>query len=361
MKIAVLLLALLVAAAPPDEPKVREGKWSKRKIPAGWVVVETDNFHIQSQCGEAKAEALGAHLEAMHEVYQELLPSRRTPPVYVLKIFKDRSAFKKYSGSGGVAYYSKWTKELVGYDTGIVLGKRDIPAMIKLGAEFEGELTDAELERVLELFEQITDTWTMDTARVLSHEGWHQYFHAYTVSWVEMPQWLDEGVGDYFFMAERDGQADTKHGYRIGDMNWHRVRAVRRALAEGSTVSFSELLEFEQSQYYSNSSVFYAQGWSMVHFLLQHEDKKIRELPVKLIKSFKDTKNVHKSNKKVFKKVDLEALEREWLGWLLIQPYEDPLLDLANEFGERISVEDLDCKEGLKQVYTWYLEHPGEL
>jgi hypothetical protein len=353
------LLALLIAATPPGDPVVRPGEWSKRKIPAGWIVIETDNFHIQSQCGLEKAEALGAHLEAMHEVYQELLTSRRKAPMYVLKIFKDRKNFTGYQGSKAVAYYNKGTKELVGYDTGVILGKRDVPPIIKLSPDFTGLLTDVERERLAVLFEQITDTWTFDLARVLSHEGWHQYFHTYTVSWVTMPSWLDEGVGDYFFMAEQDGQTGGKHGYRIGDTNWHRVRSVRRGLAEGSTVSFAELLDFEQSQYYSNPGVFYAQGWSMVHFLLQHEDKKINQLPVKLIKSFKDTKNFRKSNDKVFKKVDLEALEREWLGWLLSLPYEDPLLDLATEFGDLLTKEDLECSSGLKRIYTWYLEHPG--
>jgi hypothetical protein len=365
MKLLALCFTLFVAAAPPaavaDDPKVRPGEWSKRKIPAGWVVIETDNFHIQSQCGEEKGRALGEHLEAMHEVYQELLSSRRKAPTYVLKIFEDRKAFTAYQGSTAVAYYNKGTKELVGYDTGVILGKRDIPAIIKLKPEFEGELTDAERARLDELFEKISDTWTFDLARVLSHEGWHQYFHTYTVSWVKMPSWLDEGVGDYFFMAERDGQNGGKHGYRIGDTNWHRVRSVRRGLAEGSAVSFEELLDFEQQQYYSNPGVFYAQGWSMVHFLLQHENKKWRELPVKLIKSFKDTKNFRKSNDKVFKKVDMEELEREWLGWLLSLPYEDPLLDLANEFGARITIEDLDCKDSLKSVYSWYLKNAEAL
>ena len=74
-------LALLIAAAPPGDPKVRPGEWSKRKIPKGWIVLETKNFHIQSECGKEKAELLGRHLEAMHDVYQELLPSRRKAPL----------------------------------------------------------------------------------------------------------------------------------------------------------------------------------------------------------------------------------------------------------------------------------------
>ena len=141
---------------------------------------------------------------------------------------------------------------------------------MQLSPDCKVELKDEERVRLKELFEEITDEYTFDTARVLSHEGWHQYFHNYTVSIVSMPSWLDEGVGDYFFTATRDGQnADGGHGYRLGDINMYRLRVLRRGLAEGSAVDFPTLLDFEQEQYYSNPSVFYAQGWSIVHMLRQ--------------------------------------------------------------------------------------------
>jgi hypothetical protein len=198
----------------------------------------------------------------------------------------------------------------------------------------------------------------MDTAGILSHEGWHQYFHNYTVSWVEMPSWLDEGVGDYFFMARRDEQAGGDRSYRLGDLNHYRLRVVQRAMIDGTTVSFRTLQSFAQRDYYSNASVYYAQGWSMVQFLMHHQDPDFRELIPKLIKDFKDTKNFQKSTDKVFKKVDLDALDRDWIAWVLGQATQDPLRTLALEFGDRLAAGQLQMPESWRAVYTWHVAHP---
>jgi hypothetical protein len=241
----------------------------------------------------------------------------------------------------------------------VILGKRDIPAKMELSPDCTTAFTDKEKARLKELFEKITDAYTMDEARILSHEGWHQYFHNYTISWVAMPSWLDEGVGDYFFTATKDEQnSDGKHGYRLGDINELRLRAVRRGLFEGSAVDFHTLLGFEQEQYYSNPGVFYAQGWSMVEFLLEHKDPAYRALIPKLIKDFKDSKNFRKSTEKVFKGFDMAALDKEWLAWLLSRPITDPFLELAREFGDRLKPEDISwADEKLTKLYKWYLDH----
>jgi hypothetical protein len=76
-----------------------------------------------------------------------------------------------------------------------------VPAIISVGEDVRAKLSEPERQRVAELVEAISDAYVPDTGRALSHEGWHQYFHMYTVSWVAMPSWLDEGVGDYFYMA----------------------------------------------------------------------------------------------------------------------------------------------------------------
>jgi hypothetical protein len=141
-------------------------------------------------------------------------------------------------------------------------------------------------------------------------------------------------------------------------MNWHRLRSVRRALEDGQTVSFERLMDFKQADYYANPGVFYAQGWSMVHFLLKSDDARRRELIPRLLKDFKDTKNFVKSTDKVFKGLDLAELDKEWIGWLLLQPFDDPLLDAARELGAKVPVTDLKGEARLIKAYGWYLDHP---
>jgi len=356
-------LLLLVAAARAGDERVKEGPWNKRDVPRGWAIVETEHYQVQSQIGEETGRRLGEHLESMLKLYDSFMPTRRKLETFVLKVFRDKKGFCDYSGNdiktNTVAYYNQSSKELVGYDCGFVFGQRTTPPLLAVSPAAAEKLTPKERERIASLFDAGTNAYTFDLVRVLSHEGWHQYFHFFTVSWVPMPSWLDEGLGDYFFMAEKDEQAGGEHGYRLGDMNSHRLRSVRRAIEDGKTVTFEKLMDFEQEDYYSDPGTFYAQGWSMVYFLLESSDPSRKELIPKLIRDFKDTKNFRKSTDKIFKKLDLAELDREWIGWLLSQPLEDPLLTAAREFAGKLEPKDLAGEERLLKAYTWYVEHPA--
>lgn len=361
--VAALLLVALAAVGPGD-PKVVPGAWNKRDIPAGWTVIETEHYHVQCQAGAEKAELLAEHLESMWKVYSDFMPTRRKPETFVLKIFRDREQFLLYEPSAKTAgaYYDASTKELVGYDSGIMLGRRDTPPMVAVTDSVLARFTEPERRRIAELFEAISDAYTLDTAGALSHEGWHQYFHMYTVSNVPMPAWLNEGIGDYFYVARRDEQAPDGHGYRLGGLNGYRLRILQRALVDGTTVDFKTLLSFEQEDYYKNASVYYAQGWSMVQFLLHNHNPEYRELIPRLIKDFKASKNFVKSTEKVFKGLDLDRLDRDWIGWVTSLEVDDPLRDLAFEFGDRLEAEELLSTDArLPGAYTWHLQHPGEL
>src|SRR5262249_13171216 len=149
-------------------------------------------------------------------------------------------------------------------------GKRTTTPKIWLKASTGATgLSDAEHQQVAKLVEAGADAYTFDLVRVLAHEGWHQYFHFYTVSWVPMPQWLDEGVGDYFFMAPKEMSDGNLPGYEVGRIFTHRLRRIRRGIEDGDFTPFGKFMGIDQAAYYKNPSVNYAQGWSMVYFLLQ--------------------------------------------------------------------------------------------
>ncbi len=352
-----LLLVTALAALPgsasaaPGDEHVRPGEWSRNKVPDGWVLFETPHYQVQSQVGEDKARRLGQHLEAMLAVYGEILPFRKQLPTFVLKLFDGRGSFLAYNpgARNAAAYYDKSAKELVAYDSGIILGVRDIPARIRLVPGLPLALTDAEVEELAGLFDRITDSYLLDLGGVLAHEGWHQYFHHYTVSWVPMPAWLDEGLGDYFYTAVREQGEDG--GYTLGKLNDDRLRVIQTAFEEGTFARFEDILEFEQADYYSNAQVYYAQGWSMVQFLMHHEDGKLRALIPKLIKDFKGSKNFRRSTEKAFKGRDLDELERQWVGWVLSTEAQDPLRELAVRFGDRLLPDDLEAPSSWRDRY----------
>jgi hypothetical protein len=360
------LAALLLVAASAragDDDKIKEGQWTKHDIPKGWVLVETPHYQIQSSLDAATSKKLGDCLESMLKLYSDFMPTRRKLSTFVLKVFPSKAAFCTYSGykpdTPVVAYYNQGTQELVGYDCGYIFGKRTTPPQLHLKpGTGSGGLTDPQRQQVNDLLVAASNAYTFDLVRVLAHEGWHQYFHFYTVSWVPMPAWLDEGVGDYFFMAAKDMQDGNLPGFELGRINIHRLRRMRRGLEDGTFTPFEQFMDFDQAAYYQNGSLNYAQGWSMVHFLLQNKDPKRRELIPKLIRDFKDSKNFRKSTDKVFAGEKYDQLNKDWLGWLLEQTVEDPLLTLARQFGDKVAPKDIDGEKNLLDVYKWYLDHP---
>jgi len=364
--LCVLLIAAVLApgAHAGDDDDVRAGEWGKRKVPAGWVVVDTPHYQVQSQVGKDKAKLLGDHLEGMRLLYRELVKSRSKMPTFVVKVFESREQFLGYRSDDLIddalsAWYDPVYKELVTFDTGVMLGKREIPTGISVDPDRLHKLAHADLQRIYKLLDDATVAYTDDTAHVLSHEAWHQYFHAYTVSWVPMPTWLDEGVAEYFYMATAP-EGNGRRSYKAGALNQARLRDVLRAYEDRRTKRLALLMQYEQTDYYREAAVLYAQGWSLVHFLMTHRSAKYRAVIPNLIRDFKDSKNFHESTAKAFDDFDLDELDREWLGWLLSQVPEDPLKDLAREYGRQIKPAELRTgDESVREMYEWHLRNPN--
>src|SRR5262249_1116982 len=81
--------------------------------------------------------------------------------------------------------------------------------------------------------------------------------------------WYNEGHGDYFSGALiKDGKMRS-----IGVNPW-RVRTIQEAIKAEKTISWSDIIRYEQAQYYDKEKVHicYAQGWSMIYFLRTCKD-----------------------------------------------------------------------------------------
>ncbi len=334
-----LLAALVALAAAPDEDAVRPGPWSARDVPEGWVVTETDAYQVQSEVGEDKARRLAEHLEGLLPAYRELLPDRRRLPTLVLKVFRDREAYRAYGGVS-VAHYDDVHGEIACYDTGVVLGRRDVPAQIRLADPGALDLRGEEHDALRRLLDDVTDALVVDVAEAVAHEGWHQVLHETTVSQVAMPAWIDEGVADWFSTARLDPETGR---WTVGALHHGRLRVVRRALEEGRTVSFGEMLGFDQDDYYRDAETSYAQGWSMVAFLMRHEDPALREAVGDLIAHFRRSKDFRESTERVFRDRDLDALGRDWEAWVAATEPDDPFATLAEAFGDRLRPEHLEA------------------
>lgn len=319
--------ALLAPLAAQNQ--IRPGPWtSAGKVPEGWVVHNTKNYHIQSQCGLDKAKRLGEHMEVMNVVYRRMFKPDKTGGVKLqtIKVFVDEKAFHAYGAPPGAgAYYSPGDREMVCYDTG-KWSDEDPKAAPATGPE-------TARDRLARRMGDFEDMMKMDILGCAAHEGWHQYYHWMVVSRVDLPSWINEGMGDYFYTAApRDGKGKKAD---LGRMFDGRLRILKAAKAQSRMVPLAEFLAMLQRDYYSNPSICYAQGWAFCQFLLHGAEGKYAKLiPQYVAELCRDT-NWESVQKKVFKGVDLAALEVEFHAFVdtLKTSVADPLEELEKAMG----------------------------
>ncbi|MBM3973842.1 MAG: DUF1570 domain-containing protein [Planctomycetes bacterium] len=322
---AFALLLTQVAA----QSQIRPGPWtSASKVPEGWVVHNTKNYHIQSQCGLDKAKRLGEHMEVMNAVYRRMFKPSGTGGVKLqtIKVFVDDKAFHAYGAPAGAgAYYSSSDREMVCYDTG-KWSDEDKEQAAATGKETAKD----RLARRLGDFE---DMMKMDILGCAAHEGWHQYYHWLVVSRVDLPSWINEGVGDYFYTAApRDGKGKKADLGRIFD---GRLRILKAAKAQSRMVPLPEFLRMLQRDYYSNPSICYAQGWAFCQFLLHGAEGKYAKLIPQYVAEIARTTNWEAVQGKVFKGIDLAKLEIEFHAYVdTLKPgVADPMDELEKALG----------------------------
>ena len=294
---AVVLSAALAA-------QIRPGPWqTASKVPEGWVVHNTKNYHIQSQCGIEKAKRLGVHMEVMNAVYRRMFkPGKGGAKQQTIKLFKDEEAFHGYGAPpGAAAYYSPGEREMVCYDTGKWSDEEptEAPATGK----------ESRLDRLRRRMSRFEDMMKMDLLGCAAHEGWHQYYHWLVVSRVDLPSWINEGMGDYFYTtAPKDGKGKKAE---LGRMFDGRLSILQAAKRQDRMEPLPKFLEMLQSDYYSNPSICYAQGWAFCQFLLHGADGKYEKVIPNYVRLLCNDTNWRDVQERAFRGIDLELMDRE--------------------------------------------------
>ncbi|MCA8941067.1 MAG: DUF1570 domain-containing protein [Planctomycetes bacterium] len=311
LTLAVLALLGSTSTLGAQDDRIRPGKWtSKSQWPEGWIVYESPHYQIQSQVGKDKAKRLANHMEAMFRLYKKVFPPGKDGFIKKpVKLFKDQASFQAYSGVGGgtLAYYmSAPNRELVGYDTGVWQDEK------KPEGPTTGKLTRKEI------MDRLLKREPMDFLGVMSHEGWHQYFHWYVVSMLQLPSWINEGMGDYFYCAVPPYGAKGRDAkVKLGRLNDARLPTIRVAVKQNRHVPWKKIIRYAQSDYYAQPGLCYAQGWAMCHFLMEHKDRKYNSIIPTFIRLVKDDGNIEACTDQAFRGIDIDALEEEWKAWVL--------------------------------------------
>ncbi len=312
--------ALLAASS---GAQVRPGPWpTAGKVPEGWVVHNTRNYHVQSECGMDKAKRLGDHMEVMNALYRRMFkPGKDGSKAQTIKLFKDDASFRAYGAPAmAAAYYSYDDREMVCYDTGKWMDDKQT-------GPITGPGTDA--DKLKRRLERMQDRFKMDLLGCAAHEGWHQYYHWLVVSRVQLPSWINEGMGDYFYAAApRDRKRKEAD---VGLLNAERGPIIKAALRQDRMEPLPKFLGMLQNDYYSNPGVCYAQGWALCQFLLHGENGKYAKIIPNYVKGLCNDTNWESVQAKAFKGFDLALMEKEFKAYIgaLKSSEPDPFEEMA--------------------------------
>ncbi|KAF0246409.1 MAG: hypothetical protein FD180_767 [Planctomycetota bacterium] len=302
------LLALALLAGCSSGP--RRGIIAPEDVPPGWTLHATAHYQVLSDAGGAETQAIAERLEGVLALYMEILPPTRALPRFPVRMLETYAAYLEFGGKEGTSgWYDQTSGDLVltlfvGYGEpveGVVSRTPSGEGWVRL--ELDGP---AEQEVISSAY----------------HEGWHQYFHWYLDREEDPPTWFDEGMADYFGQARpvpsKDAAptapdapgVDMKWGFSRRHPAW--LASVQAAVETEKSVPLKEFVHWTREQYYEEPSLTYPEGWALVHFLLNADDKRVREVPAVLVRALKEGAEAGKAVDEAFAGMDWEKLDEEW-------------------------------------------------
>ncbi len=207
-----------------------------------WVEVRSAHFVVASNANEAEARGVAEDFEQIRALFRSTFPELRVDPAQPIMILaaRDEATMKmlapeEWDGEGHIRPSGLFHSD----------GDRDYV--------------------VLRLDAQGTTAY---------HTVYHEYTHALLhLNFSRIPLWLSEGVAEFFGILTvgsqeaRTGNADKTHLYILSKNAWLPIET----LLEAS----------ESSPYYNEknpASVFYAESWAVVHYLLLDPEARREQL-----------------------------------------------------------------------------------
>ena len=229
-RLAAAVLAMLVAA-----PAAAAPKWSRLRTP---------NFVLIGEGGDRPLRDVAERLEQFREVFGRLFPSTRKamPAPIVVYVFTSRKAYEPF-----MPVYNGKRVDVAGY------------------------------------FQATPGAYYITLDGQASGRGFpvifHEYVHLLTGNALaDVPVWFNEGLAEYYQTYEMSGREAT-----LGKVNEHHVFSLRERF-----IPLAGLLAVNhQSPMYNEGdrrSVFYAESWALVHYLLLGNPERRAQLPAFLQK-----------------------------------------------------------------------------
>lgn len=202
-----------------------------------WVSVRTKNFFILGNANEKDIRKVGLKLEQFREVFTRLFPRLKfnTPVPTTVVVFKSDSSFNPFKPRANTAGYFQ-----AGPDVNY----------IALTTEVRGQ---------------------QDPFNVIFHE----YTHLLVENTFESaPVWFNEGLAEYYSTFSITDDQKIRLGTPIGNHVF--------LLRESKMLPLRTLFEVDhKSPHYNESkktSIFYAQSWALMHYLIIGKAGKVEQL-----------------------------------------------------------------------------------
>jgi tetratricopeptide (TPR) repeat protein len=229
------------------------GRGAAGDHPDTWIEVRSPHFVVASDVGEKRARRIAQQFEQLRGVFHSSFPAFRADPGQPIVIIavKDEDAMKEW-----LPQY--WQDKGLVHPSGLYSGQEDKHfVLLRMDAAEDNPY----------------------------HTICHEYAHALLyLNFRSLPLWLNEGLSEFFGNCTigdkevRVGEADRDH---------------LRRLKESGLLPVEELLRIDKSSTYYNekdrASVFYAEAWALVHYLVLDPAAQKEEILQKFLAAWQES------------------------------------------------------------------------
>jgi hypothetical protein len=261
---AVVVGAFLVAPAPltagpkaPVQKKAKDfvGRSDQKRDGSGVYRFESGAYRIFTDVDKNLANDIAAHMDEVYKVYSEKMAHFKPNPYSAVKPNEKMPLYVRRR-------YKDYVELLAGFG---IRGENSGGVFFRTADKQSGLATWVEGQSRLKMY------------YVLQHEGFHQFADARIM--FGMPPWVNEGLAEYFGDAV---MVDNK--LIVGRLDRERIDRMRRAVKEGQTLPFRELMTMNNDRWVRRvvsgdkaGSLMYDSAWSVCYYLI-HGGKGGRQL-----------------------------------------------------------------------------------
>ncbi len=163
---------------------------------------------------------------------------------------------------------------------------------------------------------------------VIFHEGTHQWCYSQGLA---LPYWFNEGIAEYMGGTElaMDGSRIIRTGATSTFLK-QRLLGLTSNWDQREKTWFDIMTQSPEQFYSGAQSLKYGQSWTIVHFIMESGDAKLKETLFKYLEYFVEAAKGDPSDKKdtrassklehiyvdTFHQLDMKSIERKWEKWV---------------------------------------------